>query len=73
MEPLTDCPYLEAMLHSRYVGTPQSASHSSKAHVKLIFNIGCYDATSLTGNKNKYSINTVDQLIEKRRSIGQKK
>ena len=66
------------MLHSRYVGFSQSLYESSKAHVKLLFNIVCYDGTSLTGNnlkylREKYSITTIDKLLQEKYNIGQSK
>ena len=54
IEPLTNCPHLQAMLHSRYVGFSHSLSKSRKDQVKLLFSLVSYDLTSQTGNNLKY-------------------
>ena len=62
VEPLTNCPHLQAMLHSRYVGFSHSLNESPKDQVKLLFSLVSYDLSSQTGNnliKNTLEKNTL--------------
>ena len=78
IEPLTNCPHLQQMLHSRYIGFAKSLSMSEKQHTKLIYSLIKNDLTSLTGNNlkflmNKYNNNTIEELFENRHVIAKEK
>ena len=74
VEQLTDCPHLQSMLHSRYVGFRKSLLFSKKFEVRLLFNLCKYNMTTITGSNLKflmttYDCNSVENLIEHKNQI----
>ena len=78
VEPLTNCPHLQAMLHSRYVGFSKSLYLSKKNHVRLLFSAIHNDVSSLTGSninflKSKYNVNSLEELTDAKNIIEKEK
>ena len=77
VEQLTDCPHLQSMLHSRYVGFSKSLQFSKKFEVRLLFNLCKYDLTTVTGSNLKslmtiYDCSSLESLIDNKYQISTK-
>ena len=77
VEQLTDCPHLQSMLHSRYVGFSKSLLFSKKLEVRLLFNLCKYDLTTVTGTNLKklmttYECSSIENLIDTKSQISMK-
>ena len=75
VESLTECPHLQSMLHSRYVGFTKSLLSSKKNHVKILFSLCRNDLSTLTGYNMKslmttYDCVTQEDLFQKQSVIG---
>ena len=74
IESITDCPHLQSVLHSRYVGFAKSLSSSNKKHIQVLYSLCKDNLSTLTGYnlKNlmlKYDCVNHSILFEKQAEI----
>ena len=77
IEQLTECPHLQSMLHSRYIGFTSSLHHSKKIHVKALFSACKNDLRTVTGQNlnylmEKYNAPTIQDLFDMKFDISHK-
>ena len=77
IEQLTDCPHLQSMLHSRYIGFTHSLHYSKKDHVKALFSACKNDLRTVTGQNlyhliEKYNAKTMKDLFDLKFEIAHK-
>ena len=75
VEQLTECPHLQSLLHSRFIGFAKALSLSEKLHIKVLYNLCLNDVQSQTGSnlnflKKKYELNSEKLLYENQDKIG---
>ena len=75
VEQLTECPHLQSLLHSRFIGFAKFLSLFEKVHIKVLYSICLSDVQSQTGNnlnflKKKYEHNSEQSLYENKNHIG---
>ena len=74
LEPLTDIPHIQSMLHGRYVGFIGNLKSTSKPHLGMLFNLCRSDQSCNTGQNinflsREWETLDLDKLISKKHLI----
>ena len=74
VEEFTNCPHLQSMLHSRYIGFLKSLEFSKKMEVKILFNHCKNDVSTLTGSnivylETKYECHSLANLYDNKNHV----